>query len=59
MIDAISSHRPYRAARGLPFAIEEIKEESGKQLDAKVVDVALRLFEGKASLDMLDLNGHF
>jgi putative nucleotidyltransferase with HDIG domain len=53
MIEAISSHRPYRAARGLPFAIEEIKRESGKQLDAKVVDAALHLFEGKASLEMV------
>ena len=59
MIDAISSHRPYRAARGLPFAIEIIKSESGKRLDSKVVDVALHLFEGKASVDTLGLDDHF
>lgn len=51
MLEAISTHRPYRAARGLPIAIEEIKGESGKQLDSEVVLAALKLFEGKENLD--------
>ncbi len=50
MLEALSTHRPYRAARGLPFALDLIKGESGKQLDSEVVSAAVRLFEGKESL---------
>lgn len=50
-LEAMSTHRPYRPALGLPFAITQIKRESGKQLDVQVVDAALRLFEGKTNLD--------
>ncbi|MBU3629102.1 HD domain-containing phosphohydrolase [Polynucleobacter sp. AP-Reno-20A-A9] len=50
MLEALSTHRPYRAARGLPFALDLIKSESGKQLDSEVVAAAVRLFEGKESL---------
>ena len=51
MLEALATHRPYRAARGLPFAIDLIKGESGKQLDSEVVSAAVRLFEGKESLE--------
>jgi HD-GYP domain-containing protein (c-di-GMP phosphodiesterase class II) len=52
MLEAIATHRPYRPARGLPMALELIKSESGKQLDAAVVDAAVRLFQGKESVDV-------
>jgi putative nucleotidyltransferase with HDIG domain len=52
-IEAMSTHRPYRPALGLPAAIQEIKARSGIQLDAQVVNAALHLFEGKPSLDGL------
>ena len=51
-LEAMSTHRPYRAALGLPAAIAQIKAESGKQLDAVVVSAAVKLFDGKESLDL-------
>ena len=42
-IEAISSHRPYRPARGLAKAMEEIREGAGIKFDAKVVDAAFEL----------------
>jgi len=50
MLEALSTHRPYRAALGLPFAVDLIKSESGKQLDPQVVSAAVRLFDGKTTL---------
>lgn len=50
-IEAMASHRPYRPARGLFFAIEQIKSEAGKQLDSQMVSVAAKLFEGKTDLE--------
>ncbi|MBU3594776.1 HD domain-containing protein [Polynucleobacter sp. 71A-WALBACH] len=50
-IEAMASHRPYRAARGLSFAIEQIKSEADKQFDGQMVAVAVKLFEGKADLE--------
>lgn len=44
-IEAMATHRPYRPARGLQVAIDEIKSESGTKLDEKVVDAALRLMQ--------------
>ena len=45
MVEAMISHRPYRAARGTTAAIEEIKKQRGIALDTKVVDACLKLFE--------------
>lgn len=42
-LEAMSSHRPYRPAKGLKLAIDQIKQESGISLDAKIVDVACEL----------------
>lgn len=44
-IEAMATHRPYRPARGLQAAIDEIKSESGTKLDPKVVDAALELMQ--------------
>ncbi len=44
VVEAMSSHRPYRPARGLDKAIEEIKENAGKLYDPKIVDACLKLF---------------
>lgn len=49
VIDAVSSHRPYRPALGLDKAIEEIKKGSGKIYDAEVVGAALEVI-GKLDL---------
>lgn len=38
-LDAITSDRPYRAARGWPAAVDEIFEQAGRQFDPDVVDI--------------------
>jgi len=44
-VEAMSSHRPYRAAHGIERALDEISSARGAQYDPEVVDVCLRLFE--------------
>jgi HD-GYP domain-containing protein (c-di-GMP phosphodiesterase class II) len=48
MIEAIGSHRPYRAALGMDAAMAEIRAESGIKLDPIYVDAALRLVKSGA-----------
>jgi putative nucleotidyltransferase with HDIG domain len=43
IVEAMSSHRPYRPALGMEAAIEEISKQRGKTLDADVVDACVRL----------------
>jgi PAS domain S-box-containing protein len=47
VVEAISSHRPYRPALGLEKALAEIKEGRGKLYDPDAVDACLRLFREK------------
>jgi PAS domain S-box-containing protein/putative nucleotidyltransferase with HDIG domain len=47
VVEAMSSHRPYRSARSLQEAMEEISKNRGKLYDATVVDVCLKLFNEK------------
>lgn len=44
VVEAMSSHRPYRAAPGIPVALEKLEEEGGIRYDAEVADACLRLF---------------
>jgi PAS domain S-box-containing protein/putative nucleotidyltransferase with HDIG domain len=44
VVEAMSSHRPYRAALGIEAALEEVKQGRGVQYDALVVDACLDLF---------------
>ena len=44
VVEAISSHRPYRAALGLESALQEIVGKRGVLYDADVVDACLALF---------------
>jgi PAS domain S-box-containing protein len=44
VVEAMSSHRPYRPALGIGIALEEIEKNKGTLYDAAVVDVCLRLF---------------
>lgn len=44
VVEAIASHRPYRAALGLDFALEEVEKCSGAFFDSAVADACLRLF---------------
>jgi PAS domain S-box-containing protein/putative nucleotidyltransferase with HDIG domain len=47
MVEAMASHRPYRAAMGTKAALEKIKQQRGITLDASAVDTCLKLFEEK------------
>ncbi len=44
VVEAMSSHRPYRPALGIDRALDEIKQYSGSSYDAKVVSACIRLF---------------
>jgi putative nucleotidyltransferase with HDIG domain len=45
VVEAISSHRPYRPALGLECALEEISRASGILYDSEVVDACLKLLK--------------
>lgn len=47
VVEAMASHRPYRASLGIEPALEEIRKNRGKLYDAETVDACLRLFEEK------------
>lgn len=47
VVEAMASHRPYRAALGIEKALEEISKNKGILYDAKVVDACLKLFVEK------------
>jgi PAS domain S-box-containing protein/putative nucleotidyltransferase with HDIG domain len=47
VVEAMSSHRPYRPALGRNLALEEIIQQSGVAYDPDVVDACLRLFNEK------------
>lgn len=47
VVEAISSHRPYRPAHGLDMALEEIARNRGVFYDPEAVDACLRLFREK------------
>ena len=47
VVEAMISHRPYRPARSLDQALEEITKNSGALYDPKVVEVCLKLFVKK------------
>ena len=44
VIEAMSTHRPYRAALGIDAALEEIEKGRGTKFDPTVVDACLDLF---------------
>lgn len=48
VLEAITSHRPYRPALGLERAIEELRLQRGITLDATVVDACLEMLENAA-----------
>jgi HAMP domain-containing protein len=42
-LDAMTHDRPYRAARAIAEALEELRREAGKQFDPRVVEAALAI----------------
>ncbi|RLI51462.1 MAG: hypothetical protein DRP09_19275, partial [Candidatus Thorarchaeota archaeon] len=55
IVEAMSSHRPYRPAMGIEKALAQIREERGTLLDPNVVDACLKIFKGGYQL-LEDLN---
>jgi len=54
-IEAMATHRPYRPARGLLAAMDEIRAEAGTKLDAQIVDAAFELLkEGNALQEIIE-----
>ncbi|MEA2066915.1 MAG: MEDS domain-containing protein [Thermotogota bacterium] len=53
VVEAMSSHRPYRQALGIETALEEIEKNAGKLYDQEVVKICVKLFreEGFAFKD--------
>jgi HD-GYP domain-containing protein (c-di-GMP phosphodiesterase class II) len=45
VVEAMTSHRPYRAAYEIKEALEEISKNRGVLYDPAVVDACLMLFE--------------
>ncbi|MBC7318912.1 HD domain-containing protein, partial [Candidatus Bipolaricaulota bacterium] len=45
VVEAMSSHRPYRPAHPLEKAFAEIRENAGKLYDPDVVEACLRVFQ--------------
>jgi len=45
VVEAISSHRPYRPALGIDKALEIIQQKRGSQLDEAIVDACVAVFE--------------
>jgi PAS domain S-box-containing protein len=50
VIEAIASHRPYRPALGIDYAMAEISKNQGKLYDPEVVRACLRLIKEKGFL---------
>ena len=50
-IEAMSTNRPYRTAPGLAAAMSVIKAQTGIQFDEQIANAALKLFEGKSSIE--------
>jgi putative nucleotidyltransferase with HDIG domain len=44
IVEAMSSHRPYRPARGIDEALEEVIKNRDRFYDSDVVDVCVKLF---------------
>jgi len=47
VVEAMSHHRPYRAALGVELALEEISRNKGILYDSEVAEACLRLFREK------------
>jgi len=45
VVDAMTSHRPYRPAFPLEHAIEEIRQNAGTKYDPEVVEIFMKLLE--------------
>jgi putative two-component system response regulator len=49
VLEAISSHRPYRPALGLDVAIQELRDHAGTRYDATVVEACITVINEKGA----------
>ena len=56
VIEAMASHRPYRPAKGIDEALDEITKNRGVLYDPKVVDACMKLFADKRFKLKMDPN---
>jgi putative nucleotidyltransferase with HDIG domain len=47
VVEAMTSHRPYRPALGIEAALQEIESGRGEKYDARVVDLCVSLFRNE------------
>ncbi len=47
VVEAMTSHRPYRPALGIEAALQEIESGRGEKYDARVVDLCISLFRNE------------
>lgn len=47
VVEAMTANRPYRPARGIHEALEEIRQNRGFRYDSKAVDACIEIFEDK------------
>jgi len=45
IVEAMSSHRPYRPAQGIDKALAEVVQNKGRFYDTDVVDACVKLFQ--------------
>lgn len=57
VVDAITSHRPYRAALGIEAALAEITEKKGVLFDSDAVEACISVFREGFSFDAQDSAG--
>lgn len=58
VVEAMSSHRPYRPARGIEIALDEITRNRNILYDGQVVDACIRLFRDRNfSIETNENNG--
>ncbi len=53
VVEAIASHRPYRASLGMEAAIQEITSQKGHLFDGEVVDACVKILRGGFIFDDL------
>jgi len=54
VLEAISSHRPYRPSLGLDVGLKEVEKNQGVIYDPDAAQASLELLRGKETLDFLD-----
>lgn len=50
VVEAMSSHRPYRPAQGIPKALEELQAGRGRLFDPEVVDACVRVLSTRPEI---------